>query len=101
MSAQQEQAILSRKEQKRLKLLKDLVAGTTIIQPVLPAPLPQAQVAGQAWDAGNSLLDDQPRFDQRSELRGRSGSRGLPEGEPFYAMLRASCARPRNNGRHA
>ncbi|MCH8094042.1 MAG: hypothetical protein IH953_05555 [Chloroflexi bacterium] len=51
MSSQREQVILSRKEQKRLKLLNDLVAGTTIIQPVLPAPVPQAQVAGQAWEA--------------------------------------------------
>ena len=78
MSSQREQVILSRKEQKRLKLLNDLVAGTTIIQPVLPAPLPQAQVAGQAWDAGNSLLDDQPRFDQRSELRGEIGEPRTP-----------------------
>jgi len=54
MSSQREQVILSRKEQKRLKLLNDLVAGTTIIQPVLPAPVPQAQVAGQAWEAFRS-----------------------------------------------
>jgi len=80
MRAQREQVILSRKEQKRLKLLNHLEAGTTTFQPVLPAPVPQAQVAVQAGEAFRT-----PGLVGSASTWSKEGSESMSGEEPMIA----------------